>query len=64
MLENILLWLIVGGAGIYCGRAIYRTLSGKSKGCCGSCDCSTEQTAPPLQNSLPDMTGKKDKSAR
>lgn len=60
MLENILLWLIVGGAGIYCGRTIFRTLSGKSRGCCGGCDCSSEETTPPIQDSIPDLTDKKD----
>jgi hypothetical protein len=57
MLETVILWLIIVVAAIYCGRSIYRTLSGKSKGCCGGCDCSAEETSPPLQQSLPDLTG-------
>lgn len=64
MWENIILWLIIAIAAIYSGRTIYRTLSGKSKGC-GSCGggCNPEQPAsPPLQQSFPDMTGKKNKS--
>lgn len=59
MFENIILWLIIGGAALYCGRTAYRTLSGKSKGCCGGCDCSAEKVSPPLQQSLPDLTKKK-----
>lgn len=60
MWENIILWLIIAIAAIYCGRTMYRTLSGKSKGCGGGCN--TEQPdSPPLQQSFPDMTGKKDK---
>jgi|GEM_PF-1963664 len=62
MLENIILWLLIAAAAIYCGRTIYRTLSGKSKGCGCGCDCGEEKTSPPLQNSLPDMTAKKNKS--
>jgi hypothetical protein len=62
MLENIILWLIVGGAGVFCGRTIYRTLSGRSKGCGCGCDCSEEKTGPPRQRSFPDLTTKKDNS--
>ena len=62
MFENIILWLIIGAAAIFCGRTIYRTLSGKSKGCGCGCDCSEEKTSPPPQQSFPDLTGKKDKS--
>ena len=62
MFENIILWLIIAIAAIYCGRTIYRTLSGKSKGCGCECDCSENQTSPPLQQNLPDLTPKKDKS--
>ncbi|MEN8134783.1 MAG: hypothetical protein ABFS18_04510 [Thermodesulfobacteriota bacterium] len=64
MLENIILWLIITIAAIYCGRTIYRTLTGKSKGCAGcNCDCSEEEISPPpLQQSFPDLTEKKDKS--
>jgi hypothetical protein len=63
MFENIILWLIIIAATIYCGRNIYRTLSGKSKGCGCGCDCSEEKTSsPPLQQSFPDLTDEKDKS--
>ncbi|MCK4839063.1 MAG: FeoB-associated Cys-rich membrane protein [Desulfobulbaceae bacterium] len=64
MLENIILWLIITIAAIFCGRTIYRTLTGKSKGC-GSCSCDCSETptsSPPLQQSFPDLSGKKDKS--
>ncbi|MDF1577345.1 MAG: FeoB-associated Cys-rich membrane protein [Desulfurivibrionaceae bacterium] len=61
MLENIILWLIIAGAALYCGRTIYRTLSGRSRGCGCGCDCGEERTSPPLQQKFPDLTGKKDK---
>ena len=60
MLENLILWLIIGAAGIYAGRNIFRILTGKSKGC--SCDKSCE--IPPPQQTIPDLKGKPgDKSA-
>lgn len=62
MLENIILWLIIIAAAIFCIRTIYRTLSGKSKGCGCGCDCSEEKTAPPPQKSFPDLTNKEDNS--
>ena len=56
MLENIILWLIIGAAAIFSGRTAYRTLTGRSKGC-GSCsDC---DAAPPPQQNIPDLTDKK-----
>ena len=57
MLENIILWLIIGAAAIFSGRTAYRTLTGRSKGC-GSCsDC--DAAAPAPQQTLPDLTDKK-----
>ena len=60
MVENIILWLIIGAAAIFSGRTAYRTLTGRSKGCgsCGSCDA-CDPGAPPPQQTLPDLTGKK-----
>lgn len=60
MLETIILWLIIAAAAIYSGRNIYRTLSGKTKGCGCGCDCGEERTSPPLQQELPSLKGKKD----
>jgi hypothetical protein len=57
MIENIILWLVIGAAAIFSGRTAYRTLTGRSKGC-GSCnDCDVSSPAP--QQSIPDLTGKK-----
>ena len=60
MVENIILWLIIGAAAIYCGRMAYLTFSGRSKGCCGDCDPS--QPAP--QQIIPDLTGKNNKKEK
>jgi len=57
MIENIILWLIIGAAAIYCGRRAYQTLSGRSKGCCGDCDPSR----PAPQQIIPDLTKKDQK---
>jgi hypothetical protein len=56
MLENIILWVIIALAAIYCGRNVYRVMTGKSKGCCGDCD----PTESKPQQSIPDFTDKKD----
>jgi hypothetical protein len=63
MLENIILWLIIGAAALYCGRTIYRTLSGKSKGCGCGCACDEKQTSPPLQQEPVNLKDKKSGSA-
>ena len=55
MFENIILWLIIGAAAIYCGRKIYQTLSGRSKGC----GCGCDPTEPTPQQIIPDITDKK-----
>lgn len=55
MLENIILWVIIAVAAIYCGRNVYRILTGKSKGC-GSCSCDPTESEP--QQILPDLTDK------
>lgn len=63
MLENLILWLIIGAAALYAGRNIFRILTGKSKGC--SCETSCE--IPPPQQIIPDLKGKttgKDKHSR
>lgn len=57
MLENIILWVIIAAAAIYCGRNVYRTMTGRSRGC--ACD----PTDPPPQQIIPDLTDKKDKSS-
>jgi hypothetical protein len=57
MLENLILWLIIGAAAIYAGRNIYRILSGKTKGC--SCEAGCE--IPPPQQTIPDLKGQPDK---
>ena len=56
MLENIILWLIIGAAAIYCGRRVYQTLSGRSKGC--GCACDPTESTP--QQIIPDISDKKD----
>ena len=56
MLENIILWLIIVAAAIYCGRRTYRTLSGKSKGC--GCECDPTESTP--QQIIPDISDQKE----
>lgn len=51
MLENLILWLIIGAAAIFAGRNIYRIFSGKAKGCTCEGGCET----PPPQQTLPDL---------
>jgi hypothetical protein len=58
MLENIILWLIIAAAAIYCGHRAYRTLSGKSRGC----GCSCDPTEPTPQQIIPDITDQEDES--
>ena len=58
MLENIILWVIIAVAAIYCGRNVYRTMTGKSRGC----GCACDPTDPPPQQIIPDLTDKKDHS--
>lgn len=53
MLENLILWLIIGIAVIYASRNIYRILTGKSKGC--SCEGGCEIQPP--QQIIPDLKG-------
>ncbi len=57
MLENLILWLIIGAAVLYIGRNIYRILTGKNKGC--SCEGGCE--IPPPQQIIPDLKGQKNK---
>lgn len=59
MLENIILWVIIAVAAIYCGRNVYRTMTGKSRGC--GCACDPTESTP--QQIIPDLTDKKDKSS-
>jgi len=56
MWQDIILWLIIGVAAFYVGRNIYRTLSGRSRGC-GSCSDS-----PPPQQTIPDIKKQSGKS--
>ena len=51
MLENLILWLIIAVAALFAGRSIYRTFTGKSKGCTCEGGCET----PPLQQTIPDL---------
>ena len=55
MIENIILWLIIGAAAVYCGRTAFLILSGRSKGC--GCDC--DPTEPSPQQIIPDISDKK-----
>ena len=57
MVENIILWLIIGAAAIYCGRRVYLTFSGRSKGCCGECD----PGHPTPQQIIPDLSKRDEK---
>ena len=59
MIENIILWLIIGAAAVYCGRTAYRTLSGRSKGC----GCSCDPTEPTPQQVIPDISENKDQES-
>jgi hypothetical protein len=54
MLENLILWLIIGAAALYAGRNIYRILAGKSK----SCSCENSCEIPPPQQIIPDLKAK------
>ena len=56
MIENIILWVIIGAAAIYCGRNCYRIMTGKAKGC----GCACDPTEPKPQQIIPDFTDKKD----
>ncbi|MBU0483254.1 MAG: FeoB-associated Cys-rich membrane protein [Proteobacteria bacterium] len=40
-METYLLWLIIGTAAFFCGRSLYRTMTGKNKGCGCSTSCDT-----------------------
>jgi len=60
MLENIILWVIIGAAAIYCGQRAYRTLSGRSRGC--GCACDPSESTP--QEIIPDITDKKGKAGK
>lgn len=51
MLADLILWLIIIAAALYAGRNLYRTLTGKSKGC--TCEGGCE--APPPQQTIPDL---------
>ncbi|MBU0675394.1 MAG: FeoB-associated Cys-rich membrane protein [Proteobacteria bacterium] len=51
-METIILWLIIGLAAVYAGRALIRIIQGKSKGCgCNSSPCSPSSP----QQILPDF---------
>ena len=54
MWENIIVWIFVFGAALYCGRAIYRLFSGKSSGC-GCDDSCTGCDDPSLQDTIPTL---------
>lgn len=60
MVENIILWLIIGAAAIYAGRNLYRIFSGKAKGC--SCEGGCE--VPPPQQIIPDLKKPTDKPGK
>lgn len=60
MLENIILWLIIGAAAVFAGRNLYRIFSGKSKGC--SCEGGCE--IPPPQQTIPDLKKPVDKPGK
>ena len=52
MLENIILWVIIAAAAIYCGRNAYRIMTGRAKGC----GCACDPTDPTPQQNIPDLT--------
>lgn len=56
MLDNLILWLIIGAAGLYAGRGVYRLFTGKSKGC----TCEEGCASPPPQQTIPDLKKPKD----
>ncbi|NTV15565.1 MAG: FeoB-associated Cys-rich membrane protein [Desulfobulbaceae bacterium] len=58
MLENLVVWLIIGAAALYAGRNIYRIFSGKAKGC--TCEKGCEP--PSLQQDIPDLKKPSSKS--
>jgi hypothetical protein len=60
MLENLILWLIIGVAAYFAGRNLYRILSGKSKGC--TCEKGCEP--PSLQQTIPDLKKPADKPGK
>jgi len=51
MLENLILWLLIGGAAFYAGRNLYRILTGKTRGC----TCEKGCGPPGLQQDIPDL---------
>lgn len=60
MLENIILWLIIGAAAFFAGRNLYRIFSGKSKGC--TCEGGCEPLPP--QQTIPDLKKPAPKSGK
>ena len=60
MLENLILWLIIGAAAVYVGRSLFRTFSGRTKGC----GCGSGSDSSPPQQFIPDLKDKPPPSSK